>query len=54
MSGGYYNSKRGVNLNWVVQQTHMDVIVRCPQTFGHIVHLTRLENTMILDYDYDI
>lgn len=36
---GCYKSKRGLNLEWEDQQAHMGVIVKCLQTFGHILYL---------------
>lgn len=37
MVGGYYNIKKGLNLEWDAQEAHIGVMVKCQQTFGHIV-----------------
>lgn len=37
-SGGYYNIKVILNLEWDSQQAYMGVTVRCPRTFAKIVY----------------
>ncbi|KAF4070910.1 hypothetical protein AMELA_G00278840 [Ameiurus melas] len=34
-----YDCKRGLTLEWDGQQAHMGVMVRCPQTIGHVVYV---------------
>lgn len=37
--GSYYNSKWGIKLERDVYQAQTNVLVRCPQTTGHIVFI---------------
>lgn len=36
-SDGYFNWKGGTNVDWDGQQGHIDEMVRCPQSFVHIL-----------------